>query len=1432
MVSHQRFFWNGKAKKERIFDGLGGEWQKRRDRNSTFDLFIFSLFSFYVLSPPLAFPGSATHRFRSCPEFIPHAIWLIENSPAGSARDKKTCGCKYCTGAKTMGHITASTKPKQTSTTTPAKRKSTASADKDDGSDDEIDGLSKSSRANRANRNRVSTAKAPKAKGKPRPSTAGPSKPSTSRPSTSTSTSAAAQASTSASVSTSASTSNVLANSNVNQASAPNNNNNQKGKNVKGRPQTKPDPKLPEPLSFFLPNHPPPESAELNRFPTVIESTGQRAREISHGLDLQSLARIRGNEKVRQNGQTRSGRAFEKSREDPNETEIEADSSFESIGGLDSVDVKVIRNEGFRNEELALLQLETPLVNPNNEEEKITHWPVNIIDRTFLNVSKSSANSAVTDKSKGKSASDPKSDSGFVNPPKDDQAQIDSEDEVADSSDFLKLLQDTHQVPAYMVNLMGTKEQGIVLESSLSPLLSGFEGSGDHSDLKSQYLLSKVKLNQEVNSWIDDANRFENFNILGKGKENQNQNQSTSTTEGDANLFNQRLAALRFSNSTVSRLRSYYSLTDVYSVPTLITQPLITLSIPSLDDEASQSMDLDDPPVLPLNNGRSTKDDKKPILFYQGLNLGFEKVWVGDLVRLDLSTEQVSQVLKAMSREGGLENLFDEKTKTFKSTFTENSKPDLVAPYLLRIKSMFKVEKDGRTMSTEKEGDCKRACVAGELYRIVPSIDFSKLQIQGIKSDSVNLKSLPPISSSDAKAKKWNHYLPQTSALAGAFYLPPIGHINDAFRFEKVSKDDFDVRFPVENIAGRFYPSLSKASDGKKALEIRKKLMDSPKLEFEESFKRDKIRLSLTGLINGGYKPMNVDHKSIDVEKLKPQAIGIALTEARKEVQEMIKNPDSVKKQSTPPTSDSVDVESQEKAGEDDDDVIMMDAPPFRPPVVEAKKKKEPSPPKKLGFSNKPKMDLPSIPRKVKPPPAAPAIGTANSSSSITPSASSTSAAGASTATQRPAVNGTSAARPSGTGVDLGRNVVTGNPSNAQPSAAANFFGQSSSTSSPRKRALEMISNATEEAKASEAKKFKMDTTQTQIPPKPVDPRIGITQAVGSKALSPNPSSNPKASAQAPSTSSSTSLPSKPVQLASNQAPIPRPANGSTLAHALPRRPTASELNSVSTPTNNHGQASTAEKSSSGASKPPVAAFPTSKLTSAPAPSTPSISPSIASASSKSSLSAAMPASLGQRSSTGTPSTPAVAPVTTQPTSTASIPPASSVQPKASASNLSFNSTPQSNPIAAVSAASSSKSATPSNLSELIQSKFIRPVASPSPAPSTSSIAQTPALVAKPSLQQPSIPASASASTSMASPVVPASKPSITQKAAPVQNKTQNQPQPRSAQAQVSITAAQGSGQDQEPPLPPGWTKRTSRSTHETFYYHKATKQVSVTFIL
>lgn len=244
-------------------------------------------------------------------------------------------------------------------------------------------------------------------------------------------------------------------------------------------------------------------------------------------------------------------------------------------------------------------------------------------------------------------------------------------------------------------------------------------------------------------------------------------------------------------------------------------------------------------------------------IYWQGIQFGFERLWVGDLVRLRLGTEDVETMMTSLARGNDLYNAAD------------RIKPDLSCAYVLRIKAMY------RTGKAEVERTDDKIRVAGDVFRVVDLQDKSAAAEGPVPASSAPGEAEEALaktrhtdnldaalqggssaigSSSNLPSPTWE--VPFRPMLDRAYEngLPMTPTMGADFGFQRVNQSSVEVVCSVQQLAGRLWCSLAQPGDNQVAREERRKLC----LAHEDSSNAIRVRLSLAGMLPGSAKAMEV----------------------------------------------------------------------------------------------------------------------------------------------------------------------------------------------------------------------------------------------------------------------------------------------------------------------------------------------------------------------------------------------------------------------------------------------------------------------------------------------------------------------------------------------------------------------------------------------
>lgn len=221
--------------------------------------------------------------------------------------------------------------------------------------------------------------------------------------------------------------------------------------------------------------------------------------------------------------------------------------------------------------------------------------------------------------------------------------------------------------------------------------------------------------------------------------------------------------------------------------------------------------------------------------YWQGILLGLERLWVGDLARLRLSKEDVETMMASLAKGNDLFNAED------------RVKPDLTSPYLLRIKAIYRIAK------AEVEQTDDKIRVAGDVFRVVP-IDKAtspEALANGVKQED-GTALFPP----KKKTKRPTFEIPFRPFLDKAYedQLPMSPMLPEGFGYQRVNQASVEVVCSVQQLAGRLWCSFARSGDDQLAkIETKKSY-----LGHEDSKDSTRIRLSLAAMIPGAVKAMEV----------------------------------------------------------------------------------------------------------------------------------------------------------------------------------------------------------------------------------------------------------------------------------------------------------------------------------------------------------------------------------------------------------------------------------------------------------------------------------------------------------------------------------------------------------------------------------------------
>ncbi|UZJ57213.1 hypothetical protein CBS101457_006533 [Exobasidium rhododendri] len=527
--------------------------------------------------------------------------------------------------------------------------------------------------------------------------------------------------------------------------------------------------------------------------------------------------------------------------------------------------------EGFRIGEMAYYLLREPIISEVDPKYQITYWPVKIEGVGFRSI-------------------------------------VNREEQDSHDRDAFTLQGRVRQKRIYEVVFLPTHEEAKVDQDRLIPGLL-FQRPAN---------LREVKLgDRKDHPWIDDKTTPELNLENGKARPK----------------FQQILFCFLYSLETLQSLRLFYTATDRFNrtemgrkpVSNLVNAdasekvpPWLTASNVNGDATAtttttfaekavdngganrflqstvqSNYMDLDNDDSSNRRRGASvrhnaasastlqsmTADQSVSALdlntYWQGLLFGLERVWVGDLVRLRLSAEDVETMMSSLAKGNDLYNAED------------RTRVDIASPYVLRIKAIYRLAK-AEVLETDDKirvaGDVFRVIDLNEAAKDAPSVTDKGSEIvikpEGQVSDQANeVEFIKEVSGravgASSSTKRSTFEVPFRPFLEKAYEdrLPMTPTLPKGFGFQRVNQSSVEVVCSVQQLAGRLWCSFAREGDDAMTRIERKE----PFLAHEDSKNEMRIRLSLTGVLPGAIKAMEVDTNQGHIVK-RDRAVGNAST--------------------------------------------------------------------------------------------------------------------------------------------------------------------------------------------------------------------------------------------------------------------------------------------------------------------------------------------------------------------------------------------------------------------------------------------------------------------------------------------------------------------------------------------------------------------------
>lgn len=200
--------------------------------------------------------------------------------------------------------------------------------------------------------------------------------------------------------------------------------------------------------------------------------------------------------------------------------------------------------------------------------------------------------------------------------------------------------------------------------------------------------------------------------------------------------------------------------------------------------------------------------------YWTGLYFGFERIWVGDVVRICMTEFDLRKVIDSLAVKNDLNHPMD------------RSMPDLQSPLVMRIKAIYQVNENANLS------------IAGDLYRIVNKTDAKRsftefneriaenqdelYQNQDIQPNShsssydtysffrygSNSHSLRLGDSTDCAPSLCREPISQLPASNNG-QLPPSPCLPEQFGYQRINQANVEIVVGISNIAGRLYCSMA-----------------------------------------------------------------------------------------------------------------------------------------------------------------------------------------------------------------------------------------------------------------------------------------------------------------------------------------------------------------------------------------------------------------------------------------------------------------------------------------------------------------------------------------------------------------------------------------------------------------------------------------------
>lgn len=504
-------------------------------------------------------------------------------------------------------------------------------------------------------------------------------------------------------------------------------------------------------------------------------------------------------------------------------------------------------HEGFREQEVVMLQLTTPITyRYRKQSERIEEWPVLIKEVHFQVQQNDHQDSDGSEKVVHKA----QYTIGFFG--SDEEIRVDSDRlSPAITSSFWS------QFPAQEITTMthildyleNVKIKTLNLENgepraNIQDVMCTFFGQMLLLAQKKMELEATGKFNNQSDWHKADKTKMQNINLTAYVEQEKICKKSVSFVE-KASTEKDQVQSVRSLASNAADVGHYATLED--------------------DDDSSARRRCETQKKMIVAPVKSTLNETVDTnRYWTGIFVGFERIWVGDVVRLNLEESEVRHIINLLVCNNNLSNRMD------------RSEPNLQSPIVMRIKAIFQNEKDDNLS------------IAGDLYRVVNTADAKRAYQEFTERRATN-RNQPDIDndicfSSGSSSRGQYQYRSSSSLLlvsqrpagqAPAYFppchsqlsasrtnqLPPSPMLPEGFGYQQFNQSNVEIVVGTPHIAGRMYCSMV-TSHNEPNSNLTKRVRELQRLPYNKNVPAmhgsDHIRMCLAGLLPASQLSMGV----------------------------------------------------------------------------------------------------------------------------------------------------------------------------------------------------------------------------------------------------------------------------------------------------------------------------------------------------------------------------------------------------------------------------------------------------------------------------------------------------------------------------------------------------------------------------------------------